>query len=155
MALLTLAIVSCTTEEEKMLEGEWQGEVSETDDDGDETIYRVGMSFNKEDDIMKLTVVYRDPDLGEYARMSVSGQWMAVDDEITLFGDEDSLKVEFSPQTEIAAEMLGLSSEDFEEMLSDMLRSQVGMWEDIKVYSLSSRSMTIDFDGSRLKMHKI
>lgn len=80
---------------------------------------------------------------------------MAVDDEITLFGDEDSLKVEFSPQTEIAAEMLGLSSEDFEEMLSDMLRSQVGMWEDIKVYSLSSRSMTIDFDGSRLKMHKI
>lgn len=138
MALLTLAIVSCTTEEEKMLEGEWQGEVREKDDDGDETIYRVGMSFNNEDDIMKLTVVYRDPDLGEYARMSVSGQWMAVDDEITLFGDEDSLKVEFSPQTEIAAEMLGLSSEDFEEMLSDMLRSQVGMWEDIKVYSLSS-----------------
>lgn len=66
MALLTLAIVSCTTEEEKMLEGEWQGEVREKDDDGDETIYRVGMSFNNEDDIMKLTVVYRDPDLGEY-----------------------------------------------------------------------------------------
>lgn len=154
MAVLMLALTSCTSKEEKMLEGEWQGEVTEIDDDGDEITYRVGMRFNKGKDLMQLSVAYSMPEIGEYARMFVSGSWMATDGEITLFADEDTAELKFTPETQVAAAMFGVSLDDFEGMLSDMLKSQFGVWSDIKVYSLSPESMTIDFEGSRLKMYK-
>lgn len=155
IAVLALTMASCTTKEEKLLEGVWQGEVTEVDDDGDEITYRVGMSFDKEKDLMELSVAYSVPQVGEYARMYVSGNWMATEGEITLFADEDSFELKFNPQTQVAASMFGVSLDDFEEMLSDMMKSQFGDWSDIEVYSLKPESMTIDFDGSRLKLHKL
>lgn len=153
---MSAAISSCgPNKQELILEGRWEGKLTETDEDGDEMTYRIVMDFNYENDVLRLTFGYGVPTLGELAEMSVTGNWMASEDEITLFADKESITMRFNAQTHLAASMIGVSLDDFEDYCTTMFCSQLDVWNDIKVYSISEESLTIDFDGSRLKLHKI
>ncbi len=153
ISILVPLFVGCgPSKEEKILYGKWEGMTTERDQDGDEVTYRVVMDFKK--DLMKMTIALGESGIGEYGEMTVSGDWMASEDEITFFADEDSARITFTPQAKNAADLLGISLSDFEDLLTANLKSEFGISEDIKMYSLSDNSVTIDFDGSRLTLYR-
>lgn len=153
ISALTPLFVGCgPSNEEKILMGKWEGTMMETDEDGEEMIYRIAMTFKTE--VMSIKVTCIEPEMGEVSEMTVSGEWMADKEEITIFADKESAEIKFTPQVKSAAMKLGVSLSDFEDLFTSMMKEQFGVWDDIKIYSISEESVAINFDGSKITLHR-
>lgn len=155
MMIMTLVAVSCgPSNEEKLLEGTWKGVVTEVDEDGDEISYKVTMKFNRERDECVFRIDYGYEGVGYIAYMRIEGDWLADDEEITFFFDEDTAKVEFYDAAKSLASMAGMSLGAFERMARSELVESIGIMDSMKIYSLSETTLKVDFDGSRLTLEK-
>lgn len=153
ISILIPLFVSCgPSKEEKILMGKWEGMMVETDEDGDEMTFRIVMSFKK--DLMNITVAVGYSEVGEIAEITESGDWFADEDEITIIPDEDAVEIRFTPLIKVGAQMLGMSLDELEYLLTSTLKHELGIWEDITIYSLSEEAVTIDFEGSKVTLHK-
>lgn len=152
-ALLVL-LSSCTSREERMLEGEWYGELQTVDDDGEEMILKTTLKFNRKKDLMTFRVGYAVPDYGTIAYVTFTGDYLADDKEITMYPDEDSVKCEYTDAIENYANAFGMDLSSFEELLELSLSGMMGIWEDIPIKSLKSDRLVLDLEGDEVVFHK-
>lgn len=115
--------------------------------------YRLRLNFDRENDLMKMDLRMGFADGDELVKMTVEGDYMADDESITFFADEESLRYKFSSAVNTYAAMAGLDTSDFEEMLEASLGESLGI-TDIPIYSLSDEKLVIDFEGSKLTLYK-
>lgn len=152
--LLLTVFVSCgPSKEEKMLEGTWVGQQNELDEDGDELIYNITLKFNYEKEQADVITDITYPEFGKIATIEMHGDWMADEEEITFFLDDDQTSVSYTENLRRLAEMMGVSLSAYEEMMNSMLVNETGIMESMKIYSLTPTTLTVDFDG-KLTLHK-
>lgn len=151
---LITAFVSCgPSKEEQMLNGVWTGQITETDDDGDEINYGLTLQFDYENAAADIILDLSYPGIGTVATVEMHGDWMADEDEITYFLDEDLTSVSFNNNIRILCGLLGVTLHDLEDSLTSMLVGQMGFVESMKIYSLSPSTLRVDFDGA-VTLHK-
>lgn len=152
-ALLVL-FSSCVSREEKMLEGEWYGELQTVDDDGEEMTLKISLKFNREKDLMTSRIGYAFQNYGTIAYMTFKGDYLADDKEITMFPDDDAVKVKYTDAIKNYVDALGMDLSSYEDMLKLALSGMMDIWEDIPIKSLKSNRLVLDIDDDEVVFHK-
>lgn len=142
------------TEQEKMLEGRWLGRQTETDDDGNRIVYKISFEFNRDRDYMGYQMIIELAGCGELAVMSCSGDWLADEEEILMFPDEDSLTIEYADVVEYSSRAMGLPWSDLKYIIETAISKDLDNIMSIPIKSLNRNELRVEFDDEILRMYK-
>lgn len=148
IAMILFAVCACSdSKTEKMLDGVWVGTQSEVDDDGDAIEYELTLTFDKKDMTAKIQMKVGYPQLGDIATVTMYGDWEADKEEITYYFDEDRTRIDFTDEVKAMSRLSGISVSSYENMLEESLKDEIGLFDTMKIYSLSDTRLKVDFDG--------
>lgn len=148
-------VASCgPSEQEKILEGRWIGSATTTDDDGDTMKMKLTFDFNRAKDLMKFRMDMSMPGVGDIMTVTMEGDWMADEEEITMFVDENSVSVSFNTGITALAYMMGVQAFSLERELESEMRNVLGLWNDLPIISLDSNRLVVDFDDTKVTLYK-
>lgn len=155
IVMLCIACVACgPSEQEQILEGRWIGSATTTDDDGDTMKMKLTLDFNRAKDLMKFRMNMSMPGVGDIMTVTMEGDWMADEEEITMFIDENSVNVSFDTGITALAYMMGVQAFSLERELETEMRNELGLWNDLPIISLDSNKLVIDFDDTKVTLYK-
>ena len=148
-------VASCgPSEQEKILEGRWIGSATTTDDDGDTMKMKLTFDFNRAKDLMKFRMDMSMPGVGDIMTVTMEGDWMADEEEITMFVDENSVSVSFNTGITALAYMMGVQAFSLERELESEMRNVLGLWNDLPIISLDSNRLVVDFNDTKVTLYK-
>lgn len=142
------------TEQEKMLEGRWLGRQTETDDDGNRIVYKISFEFNRDRDYMGYQMIIELAGYGELAVMSCSGDWIADEEEILMFPDEDSLTIEYADVVEYSSRAMGIPWSDLKLIIEAAISKDLDNIMSLPIKSLKHNELRVEFDDEMLTMYK-
>jgi hypothetical protein len=155
IVMLCIACVACgPSEQEKILEGRWIGSATTTDDDGDTMKMRLTFDFNRAKDLMKFRMDMSMPGVGDIMTVTMEGDWMADEEEITMFIDENSVCVSYASGLTALAYSMGVQVFMLEHQLETDLKNEIGIWDELPIISLASDKLVIDFDDTKVTLYK-
>ncbi len=155
IVMLCIACVACgPSEQEKILEGRWIGSATTTDDDGDTMKMRLTFDFNRAKDLMKFRMDMSMPGVGDIMTVTMEGDWMADEEEITMFIDENSVSVSYASGLTALAYSMGVQVFMLEHQLETDLKNEIGIWDELPIISLASDKLVIDFDDTKVTLYK-
>lgn len=154
IVMLCIACVACgPSEQEKILEGRWIGSAT-TDDDGDTMKMKLTFDFNRAKDLMKFRMDMSMPGVGDIMTVTMEGDWMADEEEITMFIDENSVSVSYASGLTALAYSMGVQVFMLEHQLETDLKNEIGIWDELPIISLDSDRLVIDFDDTKVTLYK-
>lgn len=142
------------TEQEKMLEGHWLGRVTETDSDGNRIIYKISFEFNRERDYMGYFAIIELSGYGDLVAITYSGDWLADEEEILMFPDEDTLEIEFAEELEYYCRIMGMSWSDFSYVMEAATSKEIEGIMSIPIISLKCNELRTSIEGESLTLYK-
>lgn len=155
IVMLCIACVACgPSEQEKILEGRWIGSATTTDDDGDTMKMKLSLDFNRAKDLMKFRMDMSMPGVGDIMTVTMEGDWLADEEEISMFVDENSVNVSFDTGITALAYMMGIQAFSLERELETEMRNELGLWNDLPIISLDSDRLVIDFDDTKVTLYR-
>lgn len=155
IVMLCIACVACgPSEQEKILEGRWIGSATTTDDDGDTMKMKLTFDFNRAKDLMKFRMDMSMPGVGDIITVTMEGDWMADEEEITMFIDENSVSVSYASGLTALAYSMGVQVFMLEHQLETDLKNEIGIWDELPIISLASDKLVIDFDDTKVTLYK-
>lgn len=155
IVMLCIACVACgPSEQEKILEGRWIGSATTTDDDGDTMKMKLTFDFNRAKDLMKFRMDMSMPGVGDIMTVTMEGDWMADEEEITMFIDENSVSVSYDSGLTALAYSMGVQVFMLEHQLEADLKNEIGIWDELPIISLASDKLVIDFDDTKVTLYK-
>lgn len=155
IVMLCIACVACgPSEQEKILEGRWIGSATTTDDDGDTMKMKLTFDFNRAKDLMKFRMDMSMPGVGDIMTVTMEGDWLADEEEISMFVDENSVNVSFDTGITALAYMMGIQAFSLERELETEMRNELGLWNDLPIISLDSDRLVIDFDDTKVTLYR-
>lgn len=156
IVMLCIACVACgPSEQEKILEGRWIGSATTTDDDGDTMKMKLTFDFNRAKDLMKFKMDMSMPGVGDIMTVTMEGDWMADEEEITMFIDESSVSVSYDSGLTALAYSMGVQVFMLEHQLETDLKNEIGIWDDLPIISLDSDRLVIDFDDTKVTLYRL
>ena len=155
IVMLCIACVACgPSEQEKILEGRWIGSATTTDDDGDTMKMKLTFDFNRAKDLMKFRMDMSMPGVGDIMTVTMEGDWLADEEEISMFVDENSVNVSFDTGITALAYIMGIQAFSLERELETEMRNELGLWNDLPIISLDSDRLVIDFDDTKVTLYR-
>lgn len=84
----------------------------------------------------------------------MEGDWMADEEEITMFIDENSVSVSYDSGLTALAYSMGVQVFMLEHQLETDLKNEIGIWDELPIISLASDKLVIDFDDTKVTLYK-
>lgn len=84
----------------------------------------------------------------------MEGDWMADEEEITMFIDESSVSVSYDSGLTALAYSMGVQVFMLEHQLETDLKNEIGIWDELPIISLASDKLVIDFDDTKVTLYK-
>ena len=86
--------------------------------------------------------------------VTMEGDWMADEEEITMFIDESSVSVSYDSGLTALAYSMGVQVFMLEHQLETDLKNEIGIWDDLPIISLDSDRLVIDFDDTKVTLYR-
>lgn len=154
IVMLCIACVACgPSEQEKILEGRWVGTAKMTED-GETMKMKLSLDFNRAKNLMKFKMDMSMPGVGDIMTVTIEGDWMADEEEITMFIDENSVSVSYDSGLTALAYSMGVQVFMLEHQLETDLKNEIGIWDELPIISLASDKLVIDFDDTKVTLYK-
>lgn len=146
--MILLMFSACgPSKEEKLLEGTWVGQQTEIDEDGDEVTYRYTLNFDYDKSQAEVIMDLIYPGIGKIARIEMQGDWMADEDEISYFFDDDKTSITFTGEAKSMAALMGVSLSEFEDLLESEVVEETELISTAEILSIDESTLKLDLDG--------
>ena len=84
----------------------------------------------------------------------MEGDWLADEEEISMFVDENSVSVSYDSGLTALAYSMGVQVFMLEHQLEADLKNEIGIWDELPIISLASDKLVIDFDDTKVTLYK-